>query len=204
MASFHANAVRLALALAACSCHGETATPVIDASLDATPDAARPDRCPAGEPPGGESCYEGNFIGLSCAYGGDVCTCLNEGQNSARWSCSGAFDGAGPADGGVADGDAAAPDCVYDDGGSQIDAAGRFRGSCAGGCPSGTICAVEIGGVAGGGGEYCAPIVDRCRNDLSCACLASCVCGSSYGRAERCATATSDGGEVLQCDNGIR
>ncbi len=100
-------------------------------------------------------------------------------------------------------GDARPLDCTYDDGGAVLDASSRFQGSCDGGCPTGTFCAVEIGGVAGGGGEYCAPIMDRCKNDVSCACLASCVCGSSFGRAERC-TDGQPAGTVLDCDNGIR
>ena len=103
------------------------------------------------------------------------------------------------------DADAGPLDCVSGDGGSLFDAASRFQGSCSGGCPAGTICAVEIGGVRGGGGEYCAPIPDRCRSTLTCGCLGSCACGASFGRPETCADGRDqDGGPTIQCDNGIR
>lgn len=103
------------------------------------------------------------------------------------------------------DADAGPVDCVSGDGGSVFDAASRFHGSCSGGCPAGTICAIEIGGVAGGGGEYCAPIPDRCRNTPSCACLGRCACGASFGRPEACSDGRDqDGGQTIQCDNGIR
>jgi hypothetical protein len=103
------------------------------------------------------------------------------------------------------DADASPLDCVSRDGGSLFDAASRFRGSCSGGCPAGTICAVEIGGVAGGGGEYCAPVPDPCRSTPTCACLGSCACGTSFGRPETCVDARDqDGGPTIQCDNGIR
>ena len=204
--AFEDGFLALALAIGAFSCNRESLSEVVDASRDGAVDSTRLDECPRAEPPDGESCYSGNSVGLSCTYGVDLCTCVNGGQGGARWSCTGPLGGPGPGDGGIpsVDGASGIPDCVYNDGGSQLDAAGRFRGSCSSGCPSGTICAVEIGGVAGGGGEYCAPIVDRCRDDLSCACLASCVCGSSHGRAEQCATARADGGEVVECDDGIR
>jgi hypothetical protein len=100
--------------------------------------------------------------------------------------------------------DAGAIDCTYGDGGAAPDAAARFHGSCANGCPPGTICAVEIGGVAGGGGEYCAPIPDACRGNLTCACLATCACGSPFGRAEKCADPSDASAGALTCDNGIR
>jgi hypothetical protein len=126
-------------------------------------------------------------------------------SNDAASADSGGGQETGSFDGAVADAgaDAAPPDCTYDDGGATLDASSRFQGSCDGGCPTGTVCAVQIGGVAGGGGEYCAPIVDRCKNDVTCACLSSCVCGSSFGRAERC-NDTQQKGTVLECDNGIR
>lgn len=96
-------------------------------------------------------------------------------------------------------------DCTYDDGGLQFDGSSRFQGSCSGGCPAGTICAVEIGGVAGGGGEYCAPIPDRCKSNPTCACLASCACGQAFGRPQVCTDGTNqDGGASIACDNGIR
>jgi hypothetical protein len=103
------------------------------------------------------------------------------------------------------DADAAPLDCISGDGGSLFDAASRFHGSCSGGCPAGTICALEIGGVAGGGGEYCAPVPDRCRSTPTCACLGSCACGASFGRPETCSDGSDqDGGQTIQCDDGIR
>jgi hypothetical protein len=62
----------------------------------------------------------------------------------------------------------------------------------------------QIGGVAGGGGEYCAPIPDGCRSTPTCACLGSCACGASFGRPETCSDGRDqDGGQTIQCDNGI-
>jgi hypothetical protein len=166
--------------------------------MDASSDAGG-DRCPATQPIEGYDCYGDNAIGRICPYGATTCVCKNLGQNSAQWSCV-PLDGGGASDAGT---DAAPPDCTYDDGGAQLDPSTRFHGSCAGGCPAGTLCAVEIGGVAGGGGEYCAPIIDRCKNDLSCGCLASCVCGVSFSRPEGC-TEGQPLGTKLECDNGIR
>ncbi len=112
------------------------------------------------------------------------------------------LDALPPREGG--DVEAGPADCTYGDSGSQFDAGSRFQGTCAGGCPARTICAVEIGGVNGGGGEYCAPIPDRCISTPTCACLASCACGQSFGRPETCFDQTSqDGGKALSCDNGI-
>jgi hypothetical protein len=118
------------------------------------------------------------------------------------------FDAGSDADSDV---DAGPLDCTYDDGGATFDPnsrfSGRFQGSCASGCPAGTVCAVEIGGVAGGGGEYCAPIMDRCKNDVTCACLASCVCGDTFGGfPQACYDDTRywDSGTLLGCDNFIR
>lgn len=91
--------------------------------------------------------------------------------------------------------------CSYADGGGAPDG-GAFQGVCpAAGCPSGTVCVVEVGGVAGGGGEYCAPIPNECHGAPSCACMASCVCTSGFaGRPETC----SDQNGTIACDNGIR
>jgi hypothetical protein len=184
-------------------CGGESSGSSADASvpndaaaIDAGADATL-DRCPASMPGDGTDCFGTNDEGFACLYGTAICTCKNLGQNSASWFCSSGDAGA------EAGADAGPLDCTYDDGGATLDASSRFQGSCAGGCPPGTVCAVEIGGVAGGGGEYCAPIVDRCKNDVTCACLASCVCGSSFGRPEKCAD-TQQQGTVLDCDNGIR
>ena len=110
-------------------------------------------------------------------------------------------DAAPNTDGGL---DASAVDCTYGDGGLMPDAAARFQGSCANGCPPGTICAVQIGGVAGGGGEYCAPIPNACAGNLTCACLAACACGSSFGKAQKCTDPSDASMGALMCDNGIR
>jgi hypothetical protein len=91
--------------------------------------------------------------------------------------------------------------CSYADGGAQPDG-GTFQGVCpAAGCPAGTVCVVEVGGVAGGGGEYCAPVPNECHGSPSCACMATCVCTSGIGgRPETC----SDQNGTIACDNGIR
>jgi len=90
--------------------------------------------------------------------------------------------------------------CSYPDGG--VPDGGAFQGVCpAGGCPSGTVCVVEVGGVAGGGGEYCAPIPLECHGTPSCACMGTCVCTNGFGgRPETC---SSQNGSIA-CDNGIR
>jgi hypothetical protein len=77
-----------------------------------------------------------------------------------------------------------------------------FEGVCpADGCPAGTICVVEIGGIAGGGGEYCAPIPTAFHGVPSCACMAPCVCTNGRGPLpETC----SDQRGTIACDNGIR
>ncbi len=91
--------------------------------------------------------------------------------------------------------------CSYADGGAASDS-GVFQGTCpASGCPAGSVCVVEIGGVAGGGGEYCAPIPTECHGAPSCACMASCVCMNGFGgRPETC----SERNGTIACDNGIR
>jgi len=91
--------------------------------------------------------------------------------------------------------------CSYADGGVLPDG-GAFQSVCpAAGCPAGTVGVVEIGGVAGGGGEYCAPIPKECQGSPSCACMASCVCTNALGgRPETC----SDQNGTIACDNGVR
>jgi hypothetical protein len=91
--------------------------------------------------------------------------------------------------------------CSYPDGGAPADG-GAFNGVCpSSGCPSGTVCVAEVGGVAGGGGEYCAPIPNECHGTPTCACMASCVCTNGFGgRPETC---TEQNGSI-GCDNGIR
>ena len=211
--------VRLGAAVSAItlSCCGGTSEPggSADGSVDVMTDGADAaslpdqgadrtepsDRCPADEPQNGYDCFLTNAIGRVCAYGSATCVCVNGGQNSAQWTCTGGDAGAGE------DGDAAMSplDCTFGDASSAFDASSRFQGSCVAGCPAGTICAVQIGGVAGGGGEYCAPIPDRCKGTPTCACLASCVCGSRYGQPEACTDSTNpDGGKEIDCDDGIR
>ncbi len=114
---------------------------------------------------------------------------------------SGGFPGGMPDSGGPSDGSAdAILTCSYPDGGAPADG-GTFQGVCpVGGCPNGTVCVVEVGGIAGGGGEYCAPIPNECQSTPSCACMAACVCTNGFGRPEMC----SDGPGVIACDNGIR
>jgi len=196
------NGIGLGIMLALSACGGrsvESGPPSEDASIanDAAGEAGEVGfdatfaQCPASAPRDGSDCNQVNAIGLECAYGSTACTCKGLGHNSAAWACV------------TNDVDAGPIDCTYDDGGAELDAASRFHGSCAGGCPPGTVCAVEIGGVAGGGGEYCAPITDHCKNDVTCACLAPCVCGVSFGRPEHCSD-TQKNGTVLECDNWIR
>jgi len=167
--------VLLFVICALCGCGGQAFVGAADASTggDATTTDAG-----GGDDAQADGCASGHAFGDGHCTGGDAAV----------------------VDAGV---DAAPLDCTYDDGGAVLDASSRFNGSCDGGCPTGTVCAVQIGGVAGGGGEYCAPIMDRCKNDVSCACLASCVCGASFGRVDRCSD-TQQKGTVLECDNGIR
>jgi hypothetical protein len=81
-----------------------------------------------------------------------------------------------------------------------------FAGSCADGCPPGTVCVVETGGVAGGGGEYCATIPASCNGVPTCTCMANCVCTNTEGsRPETCSE--HQGRElpstVIACFNGL-
>jgi hypothetical protein len=69
------------------------------------------------------------------------------------------------------------------------------------GCPSGSVCAGETGGVAGGGGVHCVPIPSQCHGTPSCACMAACACTSGIGlQPERC----TDQFGMIECDNLIR
>jgi hypothetical protein len=90
--------------------------------------------------------------------------------------------------------------CTYPDGGAPS-AGSAFNGTCPpAGCPAGTVCVIEVGGVAGGGGEYCAPIPNECHGTPTCACMAGCVCTNAVGgRPETC---TEQNGSIA-CDNGI-
>jgi hypothetical protein len=91
--------------------------------------------------------------------------------------------------------------CSYPDGGAPGDG-GTFNSVCpTGGCPTGTVCVAEVGGVAGGGGEYCAPIPNECQGTPTCACMGSCVCTNTFGGQPE--TCTAQNGSIF-CDNGIR
>jgi hypothetical protein len=105
-----------------------------------------------------------------------------------------------PQDGGDGSSDSSLM-CTYPAGGGPGDG-GTFNSVCpTGGCPTGKVCVVEVGGVAGGGGEYCAPIPNECHGTPTCACMGGCVCTSTFGgRPETC---TALNGSIA-CDNGIR
>ena len=112
-----------------------------DATADDEAPPSGPDLCPTEEPAENSPCDA--WIGARCTYGATTCAC-DIGLNLAFWKC-------GHPDGG--DAEAGADECAYDDGGAVFDASARFGGTCiVGSCPLGTICAVEIGGVAGRGG----------------------------------------------------
>lgn len=68
-------------------------------------------------------------------------------------------------------------------------------------CPAGSLCAVEIGGVKGGGGSGCVPIPTACSTTPTCACMGLCACGESFGRAELCTDVPTGG---FRCDDGVR
>lgn len=69
-----------------------------------------------------------------------------------------------------------------------------------GGCPAGTTCLIQIGGVAGPGGSYCVRVPDSCHGTPTCACMAAaCACTTSVVGPEQCTDA--DGG--LSCFDGI-
>ena len=82
-----------------------------------------------------------------------------------------------------------------------------FAGSCASGCPTGTVCVYERGGIAGGGGEYCATVPPACNGAPSCSCMANCVCTNTLGgRPESCdeTSGPNDGSIAIACDDGVR
>ena len=100
-------------------------------------------------------------------------------------------------DGGL---DAAAPSA---DGGGCVAAtefpdAATFNDAC--GCPPGTVCVSEIGGVAGGGGTYCSPIPEACHGHPSCACLETCACAHFSGTNQAC----YDQDGSIACDDFVR
>ena len=91
--------------------------------------------------------------------------------------------------------------CTYPAGGAPIDGS-AFNGFCPpGGCPAGTVCVRELGGVAGPGGEHCAPIPNECHGTPTCACMADCVCTHRFigGGPEAC----SDQNGSIDCNDGI-
>ncbi len=84
-------------------------------------------------------------------------------------------------------------------GAAATDAAPFVDAAC--GCPAGTVCVGEIGGVAGGGGSYCSPIPEACHGVPSCACMETCAC-AHFSLPNR---ACYDGpGGQIQCDNLVR
>ncbi len=75
----------------------------------------------------------------------------------------------------------------------------------ASGCPEGTICVYEVGGVGGGGGEGCAPIPTECQGTPTCECMAKCACTNTRsGRPEFCMVTIYADHPALACDDGIR
>ena len=135
----------------------------------------------------------GYFLLLSAALGG----CSSTSQTPKDAGDAGSTDATPSSDG---SGDAPLT-CTYPDGGAPGDG-GTFNSVCpTSGCPGGTVCVVEIGGVAGGGGEYCAPIPSGCHGTPTCACMGGCVCTSSFGvHSEMCSVQNGS----IACDNGIR
>jgi hypothetical protein len=76
-----------------------------------------------------------------------------------------------------------------------------FQAICPARCPPGMVCVTEVGGVARGGGQYCAPIPTACGATPSCDCMASCVCTNIVGgRPEACTFRNN----AIYCDNGLR
>jgi hypothetical protein len=117
------------------------------------------------------------------------------------------LDGARDAAADVERGDAAPVACAMGDVGFLFDGSAVFGGTCSGGCPTGTICARQTG--TGGPPplvlpEYCAPIPEGCKNDLSCACFTRCICGPGSALSScQVRTDTDGGGPWVECDNGI-
>jgi hypothetical protein len=68
------------------------------------------------------------------------------------------------------------------------------------GCPTGTVCVSEIGGVAGGGGSFCSPIPEACYGHPSCACMEICACAHFSSTNQAC----YDQDGSIACDNLIR
>ena len=139
---------------------------------------------------------------LAVTIGGGGCSSsVLRGDAAADAGGGGQSGGTGGTDAGEDTSGDASRVCSYPDGGAPADG-GTFGSACpVGGCPTGTVCVSEVGGVAGGGGEYCAPIPNECHGTPTCACMASCACTNGFGgRPETC---TVENGTIA-CDNGIR
>jgi hypothetical protein len=129
------------------------------------------------------ACPSGCFRSFTAEADGGVefTGCLNGGPLATA-----------PDDGGVR--------CTYDQGGSPGEPTDFAQGCPPSGCPAGTVCVTEAGGVAGGGGAYCAAIPVECHGTPTCACMGACACRSGVGlRPELC----SEQGGGLICDNGV-
>lgn len=128
------------------------------------------------------TCSDGCFRSFTAeADGGLVFTgCLNGGPLATP-----------PDDGGVR--------CTYDQGGSPGTPTDFSKGCPAAGCPAGTVCVREAGGVAGDGGSYCAPLPVECHGTPTCACMGECACRSGVHFPESC---SEQDGEII-CQNGI-
>jgi hypothetical protein len=101
-------------------------------------------------------------------------------------------------------GDAGRLDAAAADGGGCIAATESPDGAtfkddvC--GCPTGTVCVSEIGGVAGGGGSFCTPIPEACHGHPSCACMETCACAHFSLTNQAC----YDQDGSIACDNFVR
>jgi hypothetical protein len=91
--------------------------------------------------------------------------------------------------------------CTYADGGSPGQPSDFSNGCPSSGCPAGTVCVGEVGGIAGGGGAYCAPIPVECHGTPTCACMSACACRSGVGFVPEVCSESASG---LSCDNRIR
>lgn len=65
-------------------------------------------------------------------------------------------------------------------------------------CPAGSVYMVQVGGVAGGGPSWCAPIPPECNGTPTCACLGACGCAPHDSCDD---TLSSD---TIYCDNHVR
>ncbi len=164
------------------------------ATVDADVDAREVGDASTDSPPpacdGGCVCHT---TAASCPSG---CYRSYTGAADGGLTFAGCLDEKAPAsatpDGGVS--------CTYADGGAP-GMPSSFSSSCpTSGCPSGTVCVEETGGVAGGGGSYCAPIPVECDGVPTCGCMSRCACRSGVGlEPESC----EDSDAALACSNGV-